>query len=132
MQAATEIYGAVIRGSSALVVGRLALADGTILTRSAIGSVRYSVFERDACQSGVELAVAGHTNVSLDPDDVFTTSPLTGAGWDLDEVGYTFRHTLDPSLGPVFAIAGRTYVAEYRVQPVAEAPFVIRFLIEAL
>jgi hypothetical protein len=52
--------------------------------------------------------------------------------WDVDEVGFNFRHEIDVTESPAFVTAGRRYRVQYVLTPTDGQPIVVRFVIEAL
>jgi hypothetical protein len=132
MLSTTESYGAVIAGSSATLFARVVLASGVALTEEEVAEVTYRIVERDPCKILADIDVPGHSGVGLTPGEVFTSALQTTGGWDVDSVGYNFRHEIDVLAAPVFTVPGRRYAVEYRILPNGQQPFVIRFLIEVL
>jgi len=93
--------------------------DGQPIVPDEIGAVHYSVFLLDDADADARTPVEGHSDVALASQDVLFDTPQNDALWEVDELGYNFRHELDVSQHPAFAIAGRRYLVEYRLQPVS-------------
>ena len=77
-------------------------------------------------------AVTGHTNVTLTVADVIFSTLQTDPMWTVDAIGYNFRHVLDVSAHPAFAIAGRRYLIEYQLTPTVGQIILVRFRINVI
>ncbi len=60
---------------------------------------------------------------------VLFNSLQTDSLWTVDATGYNFRHVLDVSTSPAFAVAGRRYLVEYQLTPAVGQVIVVRFRI---
>jgi hypothetical protein len=60
--------------------------------------------------------------------DTLQTDPI----WTVDAIGYNFRHVLDVSAHPAFAIAGRRYLIEYQLTPTAGQTILVRFRLSVI
>lgn len=127
-----EIYGSTFVGASVVLMARVAFADGTLVATEDIDSVTYSVAEIDPCGLAAPVAVEGHADEALDAEQVLSASLLDDPPWDVDEVGFNFRHEIDVTDSPAFVTAGRSYRIEYVLTPTDGQPIVVRFVIEAL
>ncbi|QDV76117.1 hypothetical protein [Botrimarina mediterranea] len=127
-----EIYGSTFAGASAVLMARVAYADGTLVAPEEIASAAYAVAEVDPCGLAPPTDVAGHTGVALDVEQVLSTELLDNPPWEVDEVGFNFRHEVDVTESPAFVTAGRRYRVQYVLTPTDGQPIVVRFFIEAL
>jgi hypothetical protein len=132
MSEAMEIYGSTFVAASVVLMARVAFADGTLVEPDDVESVAYSVAEIDPCGLVAPVAVEGHAGVTLDAEQVLSASLLDDPPWDVDEVGFNFRHEVDVTESPAFVKAGRSYRVEYVLTPTDGQPIVVRFVIEAL
>ena len=86
----------------------------------------------DDQNSDSRTAVAGHTDVTLPVADVIFSTLQTDAIWTVDTTGYNFRHVLDVSAHPAFAVAGRRYLVEYQLTPAVGQMILVRFRINVI
>ena len=122
-----DTYGTVEKGGTATCLARVVGEDAVAINQPTIASAAYSIFLLDDNDPDARNAVNGHDAVSLDVSAIIFNSLITDARWAADETGYNFRHTIDVSTNPAFAIAGRNYLVEYRLMPVAGQVIVVRF-----
>lgn len=127
-----EIYGSTFAGTSVVLMARVAFADGTLVAPEDVESVTYGVAEIDPCGLTAPVDVEGHAGVALDAGQVLSATLLDDAPWDVDEVGFNFRHEVDVTEAPAFVTAGRRYRVQYVLMPTDGQPIVVRFVIEAL
>jgi len=104
---AAEIYGVVFQNATAAFLARVLDYDGQPVTPSQIASVEYTVAEHldDMTET---TPIDGHTAVALNPSDVLFATLQKGGLWDVDDVGYNFRHVMTsrrprpfPQRGPI-------------------------------
>ncbi|MGQ9504224.1 MAG: hypothetical protein ACUVQG_03865 [Thermogutta sp.] len=126
-----EFYGLVFQNATATFLARVLGYDGQPVQPSQIASVRYTVAEY-ADDLMTTTPVQGHTDVVLSPTDVLFATLQKDALWDLDDVGYNFRHVIDVSQAPAFPVAGGHYRVEYRLTPQAGQVIVVRFRVKVL
>lgn len=131
MNQATDIYGAVFAGASAVTMARVAYADETLITQSDIASITYSIEESAPCGVAPPTSVEGHTGVSVPVASAVSDTLLTDAAWDADGLGYNFRHEVDVTTSPAFSTPGNRYTVRYVLTPTAGQPIILRFEIEA-
>jgi hypothetical protein len=132
MPDAQDIHGTVFKNGSAVFLARVVDADGAPVVRAAIASVRCSVYLLDDQDPDVQLPIAGHGDVALAVTDVLHDALQTGGGWTRDALGYNFRHVLDVSAHPAFAVAGRNYRVEYLLAPPTGQVVRLRFRVHAI
>jgi len=90
-------------------------ASGTLLSPSRIGTIKYRVYRLDHSDPTIKTIIPGHDEVSLDVENVFFTTPVLDGLWNGDCVGYNFRHEPIVTVHPLFPVAGRHYLVEYRI-----------------
>ena len=123
----SELLGTVFRGGTITIMGRVIGDQATPVPLNAIEAVTYSVYLLDSFDVNSRTPVDGHTNVSLVPADVIYYPPVTDdARWSKDTIGYNFLHTIDVSTNDAFALAGRDYLVEYRLNQVEGQDILIR------
>lgn len=127
-----DIYGAVFTGGSAVLMGRVVYADGSLVAPSDIAMVTYSIEQRDGCAANTSTAVLGHTEVSLASATVLSETLQTDGAWSEDATGYNFRHEIDVTTSAAFTQAGSSYLVRYVLTPVSGQPIIVRFLLEAI
>ncbi|MEJ5341049.1 MAG: hypothetical protein WHT09_05725 [Thermogutta sp.] len=132
MPDAAEIHGIVFQKASATLLARVLGADGNPITPSQITAARYSVALIDDEDPTSLSPVSGHWEVSLTPSAVVLATLQKDALWDVDEIGYNFRHILDVTQAPAFPEAQRTYRIEYRLTPQTGQQIVVRFRVRAI
>lgn len=128
---ASEIYGVVFQNATAAFLARVLNYDGQPVTPSQIASLQYTVSE---CQDDL-LAITpveGHTAVAINPSDVLFATLQKDNLWDVDDLGYNFRHVIDVSQAPAFPTAGCHYRIEYRLTPQTGQVIVVRFRVKAI
>jgi len=132
MNQAADIFGTAFKQGTVTLLARVVGSDGQPVQPGEINTAQYSVFLLDDADADARTPVAGHTDVALLPGDVLFDTLQNDELWDVDEVGYNFRHEPDVSQSPAFAVAGRRYLAEYRLLPTAGQVIVVRFRIDVI
>jgi hypothetical protein len=132
MAEAIDIYGTAFKNGSATLLARIVGPYGDTLVPGDLTDLRYSVYLLDDQDPDSRTVVAGHENVSLAIADVLFDTLQTDPSWTADAIGYNFRHVLDVSLQPAFAIAGRRYLVEYRLTPTLGQRILVRFRINVI
>lgn len=132
MAEASDIHGTALKNGSATLLARIVGADAADITRADIDSIRYSVYLLDDGDADARTVVAGHDDVELAVADVVFDTLRIDAIWTVDASGYNFRHELDVSTDPAFAIAGRRYLVEHRLTPAAGQVILARFRIHVI
>jgi hypothetical protein len=132
MADATDIYGTVFKNSSVTLLARIVDENGANIQLANIAAAEYTAYLLDDQDADARIAVIGHAGVSLTPANVLHDSLQTDAVWTVDTTGYNFRHTLDVSSHPVFTVAGRRYLIEYRLTPNAGQILLIRFRLNVI
>jgi len=129
---AQDIYGTVFRGGTALLLARVVAEDGHPITPGEIASAEYSIFEVDPEEPESRREIAGHFARQVPVADLLSEQLRTDFPWDMDEVGYNFRHVLDVSEEPAFPTAGRHYLVEFILRPVEGQIILVRFRVYAI
>ena len=132
MHDAQDIRGRVFKNASASLYARIVDGSGELIVPDDIASLSYTVFEITPELPDDLEAVEGHDEEVLNPEVVFYETLQTGGAWNLDEVGYNFRHDIDVTTHEAFPHAGVEYQVRYEMTPVAGQRVVFRFLLRCL
>jgi hypothetical protein len=132
MAEAIDIHGAAFKNGSATLLARIVGANGNNVVQADVVAVHYSVYLLDDQDPENRTVVTGHTNVALAVANVIFNTLQTGALWTIDTTGYNFRHVLNVSAYPAFAIAGRRYLVEYQLTPTSGQTILVRFRINVI
>lgn len=132
MNEATDHFGTAMKHGTVTLLARVVDNDAQPITQAGVREASYSVFLLDDADPDARQPVAGHNQVALAVADVVFDALQHDALWTRDTVGYNFRHTLDVSAAPAFAVAGRRYLVEYRLDPTDGQPIIIRFRINVI
>lgn len=132
MANAAEIHGTVFKNGSATLLARVVGADAMPVATADIASVRYTIYLLDDDDPDAGTAVEGHTAVDLAVSEVILDGLQTDAMWDVDAVGYNFKHELDVTTAQAFATAGRNYRIVFELMPQSGQPILVRFRVNAI
>ena len=132
MPIAKDILGTVFEKSSSQMLARIVDTSGVPIPISSISTVEYTIREADPCRMDQWTVVPGHDTVPLSANAVLFDMLQLGDPWDIDSIGYNFRHDLNVSAHEAFPNAGRTYQIRYDLQPVAGEVIVVRFQVQAI
>lgn len=132
MSQAADIFGTAFKQGTVTLLARVVGADGQPVQPAEISTAEYSIYLLDDADPDSRSPVDGHSGVVLVPSDVLFDTLQHDALWDVDEVGYNFRHEPQVSQYPAFAVAGRRYLVEYRLLPGAGEVIVVRFRIDVI
>ena len=132
MAEAQDVHGTVFKNGSATLLARVVGANGLLLTPAAISSVTYSVFLLDDQDPDSQTAVTGHGDVPLAVNGVLYDTLQRDNVWTKDDVGYNFKHVLDVSDHPAFAVAGRSYRVLFALTPSSGQVILVRFRVHAI
>lgn len=127
-----EIRGVVFQNASATLLARVLGADGNPITLGQITAAKYSIALLDDEDPARQTPVPGHWEVAVAPSAIVFASLQKDALWDVDSVGYNFRHIVDVSSQPAFPVAHRFYLIEYRLTPQSGQVIVLRFRVKAI
>ena len=106
--------------------------DATAINQATISTATYSVFLLDDDDPDSRTVVVGHDGASLTVSAIIFNTLQTDARWTVDSTGYNFRHTIDVSSNDAFTIAGRNYLAEYRLVPASGQVIIVRFRLNCI
>ena len=132
MADASDIYGTAFKNGSAVLLARIVDQGGAYVVPADITAIQYSVYLLDGQNPDSRSAVTGHAGASLVVADVVFDALQTDPIWTVDAIGYNFRHVLDVSAHPAFAIAGRRYLIEYQLTPTAGQTILVRFRLSVI
>ena len=132
MAEACDIYGTAFKNGSVTLLARIVGQGGVNILPGDIDAIQYTVYLLDDQDADSRTAVTGHAAVSLTAADVIFSTLQTDPMWTVDAIGYNFRHVLDVSAHPAFAIAGRRYLIEYQLTPVEDQVILVRFRINVI
>lgn len=125
-----------IRNASPVLFARVVDSNGSNITQASVRSITYSAYLLDAewpADRDNRTSVAGHTDVAVTvASSVFDTLQTEDTRWDVDAAGYNFRHQLDVTTSPCFAIAGRMYLLEYTITPTSGQKIVVQYIVKVL
>jgi hypothetical protein len=132
MAEAIDIHGTAFKNGSVTLLARVVGAGGENVLPADINAVKYSVYLLDDQDADSRTAVAEHANATLTVADVIFGTLQTDPIWTVDTTGYNFRHVLDVSAHPAFAVAGRRYLVEYQLTPAVGQMILVRFRINVI
>jgi hypothetical protein len=113
-------------------MARIVGAAGVNIAQADIATIRYSVYLLDEQDPDGRTPVQGHSQITLPVYQVVFNSLQTDATWTVDAIGYNFRHVLDVSVHPAFAVADRKYLIEYALTPLAGQIILVRYRINVI
>lgn len=132
MAEAMDIFGTAFKNGSATLMARIVGSGGVNITQADIATIRYSIYLLDDQDPDSRTPVTGHSQITLPVYQVVFNTLQTDATWTVDAVGYNFRHLLDVSAHPAFAVAGRRYLVEYTLTPLAGQAILVRYRINVI
>lgn len=132
MAEACEIQGVAFQNGSAVLLARLVGANGELLTPVLIQSAQYTITLLDDNDLAAATSVEGHTAVPLNVSNLLRATATVDDAWDLDTIGYNFRHELNVTSHPAFALAGRHYRVHYDLAPSEGQRIVVRFRVHVI
>jgi hypothetical protein len=132
MADASEIHGVAFKNASATLLARVVGADGTPITPSDVASAKYTAYLLDESDPDRADPIGGHTDMPVEIADLVANGLHKDALWDVDDVGYNFKHVLDVAADQVFATAGRMYRVAFELTPTEGQVIVVRFRIHAI
>jgi hypothetical protein len=132
MADAIDIYGTAFKNGSATLLARVVGQGGADIVQADLSAVRYTVYLLDDQDPDGRTAVANHSDAALSVAQVIFDSTQIDPLWTVDEIGYNFRHVLSVSPHPAFSIAGRNYLVEYQLTPMAGQVILVRFRLNVI
>jgi len=132
MANASDIHGVVFKNGSATLLARVVGSDGNPINQGHIASAAYTVYLLDESDPDAGTPVAGHTDVAVAVASLIYDSLQNDDLWDVDELGYNFKHVLDVSSNQAFAAAGRSYRVVFQLTPTSGQVILVRFRVHAI
>ena len=132
MADASDIHGVVFKNGSATLLARIVGSDGSLVTQAQIASADYTVYLLDENDPDAGTPVTGHADVALGVNLLIYDSLQNDDLWDVDALGYNFKHVLDISVHEAFATAGRSYRIVFRLTPTSGQVILVRFRVHAI
>jgi len=132
MPEAFDTHGTAFRDGSAVLLARVVGEDAQPVAQADITAAEYSIYLLDDQDADSRTTVAGHDGVSLAVGQLIFDTLQTDDLWAVDQEGYNFRHVLDVSANPAFAIAGRRYLVEHRLTPSNGQTILVRFRVNVI
>jgi len=129
---ARDIYGTVFKHGTAVLLARVVDETGEPISQHDIALANYTVYLLDESDPDQAQPVAGHHDRSVAVAQLIYNSLQRDSFWDLDELGYNFRHVLDVSVQPAFPKAGRSYRVVFRLIPTGGQVILVRFRLYAI
>jgi hypothetical protein len=120
-------------GSSVFLAQVKEKSSGELLHPNRIEAINYSVYRLDHSDPAIKTVIPGHHEVSLAVENVFFETPILDGVWSGDSIGYNFKHEPVVSMAPLFPVAGRHYLVEYRIS-LTNHPndVIVRYRIQAI
>jgi hypothetical protein len=112
---ANSICSNVVGRGSIVLMARIVGGAGVAIRSLDVLTIEYSVYEVDPFWPEQLTVMRGHCAEPLSARDVLFDSPQVGDGWDLDDVGYNFRHEIKLMQGHPFANWKHSYEAVYQL-----------------
>jgi len=122
-----DIYCTAFKNGTVRLLARVYF-DGANVKQADVSTIVYNVFLLDDRDPDARTAVAGHSAVSLVVADVIFDMLQS----DSQASDYNFRHVIPIGVHPAFTIAGRNYLVEYTIMPVAGEKIILRFRVHVL
>lgn len=132
MAEACEIQGVAFQNGSAVLLARVVGANGELLTPVLIQSAQYTITLLDDNDLSAATPITGHTAVPLNVSSLLRATPVVDDAWDLDTVGYNFRHEINVTSAAAFALAGRHYRVQYALTPSEGQVILVRFRVHVV
>jgi hypothetical protein len=82
----------IARAKTGVLMARLVDPHGKALESSMVRAIQYSLYELQEGCSPRKRPVANHIGRQLRIDKVVANGLRIGGGWDIDTIGYNFRH----------------------------------------
>lgn len=132
MADAVEITGTVFKLGSATLLGRVVGADAAAIAQADISTITYTITLLDQADPDSGTAIAGHSAVVVVVAATIFDTLQDDDLWDVDHVGYNFKHVLAVAANPAFATAGRNYRIVFTLTPVAGEVILVRFRLHCI
>ncbi len=122
-----DIYVTGFKNGPVALYARV-LKDGADIRQADAASIVYSVYLLDNDDPDARTLVEGRDAVSVEVAEVIFDTLQS----DLEASNYNFKHVVPVGATPAFAVAGRNYLVEYAITPVAGEIILVRFRIEVI
>lgn len=132
MAGVSDTQGVVFKNGTATLMARVVGADAANILQADIQSATYSVYRLDESDADSLSVVTGHDGQSLAVNSIIFDSLQLDAPWTTDAVGYNFRHQIDISSHPAFAVAGPYYQVRYQLTPTSGQAIIVRFKLRVI
>ena len=133
MATARDIPGMAFKNASLVLLARVMGSSGRPVTSAELSGASYTIYRLDAGDPDSETPVAGHSGQALGVGAIIFDVLQVDDLWDVDVVGYNFKHTIDVSSQQAFATAGVFYRVRYELTVVGGGqPIVVRFKVKAV
>jgi len=132
MADAIDVHGGVHKNGSATLLARVVGADAQPIQQADIASAEYTIYLLDETDPDAGTAVTGHTAVEVTVADLIFDTLQKDALWDVDPIGYNFRHVLDVETAQAFAVAGASYRIVFGLTPAVGQVILVRFRVHAI
>lgn len=132
MANAADVRGVVFRNGSAVLLARVTGENAACVQQADISSAEYTVFLLDVTDPSSRVPVEGHTDEVVPVAGLIYDTAQNDDLWDVDVVGYNFKHVLDVSANAAFPLADRNYLIEFRLTPAVGQVILVRFEIRTL
>jgi hypothetical protein len=130
MQRTRDVCETVFKNGAAVLMARMVDRCGRIVRRSHVTAAEYSIYQIGAHARVEPIVMAGYRGIALNVDEVFFDSLETGQLWDLDLVGYNFRHEVHLGENASFPTPGARYEIRYAfLLADSSAPVEVRFYV---
>ena len=122
-----DIYTTAFKNGTARLCAHV-YNNGADIHQANVATIAYSIFLLDDQDPDARAGIAGHVEVSLNAADVIFDMLRS----DSQASDYNFRHVIPVAVEPAFTIAGRNYLVEYTITPVAGETIILRFRVHVL
>lgn len=129
MATPSDIEGVWLENASATLLARVVGPDNeTPIQQADLSSAQYTAYLLGDHDPDVQTPITGHTDVDVDVSGLIFDELQQDALWgDVDGIGYNFKHVLDVSEYPLFALIGRKYRITFTLTPVSGQVIIVRF-----
>jgi hypothetical protein len=117
MQQARDICDTVFKNGAAVFMARIVDGTGVRVRRDQIAFITFTAREIDLRNSEKFKRVVSPIDAMLDVDEVFSDSLQIDGLWDVDTVGYNFRHEIRADRSRTFPKPGACYEIRYVLWP---------------
>jgi hypothetical protein len=112
---ANSVFSKAVGRGSIVLMARIVDSAGVAIRPSDVVAIEYSAYEVDAFWPEQRQVMRGHRAVPLVVRYALFDSPQVGCGWDVDDVGYNFRHVFRFEREHPFSNAEHGYEVMYQL-----------------